>query len=86
MKDILLSNGKLRGHWTFKECYDYLYRTGQIPIDELDIDFDKESQIFKAIMPKLNLKEHSIILTTTPSNKKGFFWDTLNLERLARRN
>jgi len=69
---------KLRGYWTFKECYDYLYKTGQIPRDDFDIDFERESEIFKALMPQLNLKENSIIITSTSNGKKGFFWDMWN--------
>jgi len=72
---------KIRGYWTFQECHDYLIKTGQIPRDEFDIDFDKESEVFKALMPKLNLKEHSIILTSTPSRRKGFFYDMWNTKK-----
>lgn len=43
--------------------------------DDFDIDFEKESEIFKAIMPKLHLKENIIYLASTPSEKKGFFYD-----------
>ena len=73
-----LNNDNLKGFWSFQEVHDYLLKTGQIPHDEFDIDYIKESEIFKAIMPKLNLKQQSIILTSTPNGKKGFYWDMVD--------
>ena len=66
----------LKGSHTFREFYDYLLRTGQIPYDEFNIDFEKTRKVVEQVlMPKLNLKGNSIIITSTPSEKKGFFYD-----------
>ena len=66
--------GKLKGLHTFREVYDYLLRTGQIPYDEFAIDWSKELAIIeKVLMPKLNLKS-PIIIESTP-NEKGFFYN-----------
>lgn len=66
---------KLRGTHTFREFYDYLLRTGQIPYDEFAIDWSKELEIAeKVLLPKLNLKKKSIIITSTPSVREGFFY------------
>ena len=68
--------GKLKGLHTFREVYDYLLRTGQIPYDEFAIDWSKELEmVTKVLMPKLNLKENPIIITSTPNQAKGFFYD-----------
>jgi len=74
-----MSKDKLRGLHTFAEVHDYLIRTGQIPNDELYIDWDEALEIAKKVlMPKLNLKEKTIIMTSTPNSKKGFFWKVYN--------
>jgi len=66
---------EIKGHWTFRECYDYLLRTGQIPYDEFAIDWSKELAIIeKVLLPKLNLKKF-IIITSTPKERKGFFYN-----------
>ena len=67
---------KIKGVWTFREFYDYLLRTGQIPHNEFDFDWDGEWEMMKKVlMPKLNLKEHKIIILETPTKKSGFFYD-----------
>lgn len=47
------------------------------PNDEFDlIEWDKIWEMAKKVlMPKLNLKENSIIILETPSQKDGFFYD-----------
>ena len=44
---------------------------------EFDIDYSEAWEIVKKVlMPKLNLKEHKIIIMETPSMKQhGFFYD-----------
>jgi len=68
--------GKLKGLHTFREVYDYLLRTGQIPYDEVAIDWSKVCEMAeKVLMPKLNLKENPINIESTPTDKKGFFYN-----------
>ena len=67
---------KLRGVWTFREVYDYLYKTGQLPRDDFDFDYEMTYKILKELMP--NLKENSITLVSTPNQKKRFFWEMYN--------
>lgn len=73
-----MAEDKLKGFPSFQEVHDYLIRTGQVPNDDFDIDYIKESEVFKALMPKLNLKEKTIIMTSIPNSKKGFFWEMMN--------
>ena len=48
-----------------------------LPVDEWDMGLSIEAWEIakKVLMPKLNLKEHKIIILETPSKKGGFFYD-----------
>lgn len=76
-----MSEEKLRGLPIPEECNE-LNRISWLNylenIDEFDLDWIRESEVFKALMPKLNLKENTVILTSTPNGEKGFFYDMWN--------
>lgn len=72
---------KLKTSNTFREFHDYLVRTGQIPYDEfLDIDFEELTRILGKTMP--NLQSQRIIIESTPNEKKGFFYELWNNNKL----
>ncbi len=50
-----------------------------VDVDEFDMDWSEEWEMAKKVlMPKLNLKEHPIIILETPSSKEGFFYKLWN--------
>jgi len=51
--------------------------TALLNVGTFDIDWSEELEMAKKVlMPKLNLKEHKIIILETPSMKQhGFFYD-----------
>ena len=65
---------KLKAVWTFEEFTNYMRKTKQLPeeyFEELDL-------VMKGLMPKLLLKNNSIILESTPFTKKGYFYKLMN--------